>query len=54
MPLLVTRELLAVAVFVLAVVAVMLLLSLTQNRRRARVEGRTPDPALGRDARRDG
>lgn len=49
MGLLVTRELLAVAALVLAVVAVMLLLHLTQSRRRAGADARTQDPPSRRE-----
>jgi hypothetical protein len=52
MSLLLTRELLAVAVVILAVVTVMLLLALTQARRRVRADARTDDPALRRGRRR--
>lgn len=49
MSLLVTRELLAVAALVVAVVAVMLLLYLTQPRRRAPVDARSDEPPVRRD-----
>ena len=44
MSLLVTRELLAVAALVVAVIAVMLVLSLTQSRRGARADARQDPP----------
>ena len=50
MSLLVTRELLAVAALIVAVVAVMLLLYLTQSRSRAGADARTQDPPFRRKA----
>jgi hypothetical protein len=44
MSLLVTRELLAVAALVVAVIAVMLLLALTQSRNGARADARGQNP----------
>jgi hypothetical protein len=49
MSLLVTRELLAVAALVVAVVAVMLLLHLTQSRHRAQVDARSNKPSHRRE-----
>lgn len=49
MSLLVTRELLAVAALVVAVVAVMLLLHLTQSRHRAQVDARNDEPSHRRE-----
>ena len=45
MSLLLTRELLAVAAMVVAVVAVMLLLHLTQSRHRAQADVRNDEPS---------
>jgi hypothetical protein len=49
MSLLVTRELLAVAALVVAVVAVMLLLHLTQSRNRAHADARSDEPPRRRE-----
>ena len=49
MSLLVTRELLAVAALVVAVIAVMLLLYLTQSRNHARVDARSTDSPRRRE-----
>lgn len=49
MSLLLTRELFAVAALVVAVVAVMLLLYLTQSRHRAHVDARSDEPSHRRE-----
>ena len=49
MSLLVTRELLAVAALVVALVAVMLLLHLTQSRNRAHADARSDEPSRRRE-----